>query len=128
MILQYAMPELPEVEVTRRGLVPHLRQQVIEKVIVRQPRLRWPVPTELSHLKHQAIQDIKRRGKNLLLATPTGTIIIHLGMSGCLRLLPMNSAVQKHDHIDVVLKNQTRLRFTDPRRFGAWLWTTDDPL
>src|SRR3990167_4847157 len=105
------MPELPEVEVTRLGLAPHLQKQIITKVIVRQPRLRWPVPTHLSRLKQQTILNVKRRGKYLLISTTSGTLIIHLGMSGCLRLLSANSMAQKHDHIDVILKNQTCLRF-----------------
>lgn len=123
------MPELPEVETTRRGITPHLLGHTIREVIVRQRQLRWPVPRNLNAwLQGQRIEKIDRRGKYLLLATGTGTLIIHLGMSGSLRILPADTAPQKHDHLDIVLNNDQCLRLRDPRRFGAVLWTRDDPL
>ena len=130
------MPELPEVETTRRGITPHLIGQTIEGVIVRETRLRWPIdknlPKELSGL---TIAEIKRRGKYLLLLLKKslsdrheiGCVIVHLGMSGSLRILPATFAAQKHDHLDIVLANQTCLRYRDPRRFGAILWTQQNP-
>lgn len=121
------MPELPEVETTRRGIEPHLTGQVIEQVVVRHSQLRWPVPdlnTLVSGLKIIAVQ---RRAKYLLLQTEHGHLIIHLGMSGHLRLVNAQEAPQKHDHIDLHLSHQKILRYHDPRRFGAWLWTEDAP-
>lgn len=123
------MPELPEVETTRRGIAPHLTGRTIRKVVVRQRQLRWPVPRNLnSLLQGQVIGQIDRRGKYLLLKLPTGSLIIHLGMSGSLRVLPADSAPQKHDHLDIVLDNDQCLRLRDPRRFGAVLWTRNDPM
>jgi formamidopyrimidine-DNA glycosylase len=123
------MPELPEVETTRRGITPHLQNQIIEDVIVRQRQLRWPVPRNLKTMLHgQSIEQIDRRGKYLLLKTANGTLIMHLGMSGSLRVLPCNTPAQKHDHLDLVLHNGQCLRFRDPRRFGTVLWTREDPL
>ncbi|WP_330926029.1 bifunctional DNA-formamidopyrimidine glycosylase/DNA-(apurinic or apyrimidinic site) lyase [Candidatus Sororendozoicomonas aggregata] len=119
------MPELPEVETTRRGVEPYVKGKEIVDVIVRQPRLRWPVPPDLSSdLTGLTIGQIRRRAKYLLLETGQGTLIVHLGMSGCLRIFedPAPKA-QKHDHVDIILTGQRRLRFTDPRRFGAILWT-----
>lgn len=122
------MPELPEIETTLRGIEPHIKRQIIDKVIVRHPRLRWPIPDNLPMLlQRQPILNVTRRGKYLLLETPAGTIILHLGMSGSLRILNQESKPGKHDHLDFVFANQTILRLTDPRRFGACLWTTDDP-
>ncbi len=127
------MPELPEVETVRRGIAPHLEGQRIAKVIVRHTRLRWPIPPRLKkHLTGHTISQVSRRAKYLLLATDTGTLIIHLGMSGSLRVLPANTPVRKHDHVDIVLENGLCLRLNDPRRFGALLWhegaITDHPL
>lgn len=122
------MPELPEVETTRRGIEPHLRGQRIKQLVVRQRQLRWPVPRGLERkLLGQRIKHIDRRGKYLLLSIGDGTLIIHLGMSGSLRVLPKPSAPGPHDHIDLLLGDGRCLRFTDPRRFGAWLWT-DKPV
>lgn len=121
------MPELPEVETTRRGIEPHVRDQRVNRVVVRQPRLRWPIPAELSELlSAQTIQRVDRRGKYLLVRFTHGTLLIHLGMSGSLRLIPIGQAVDKHDHVDIELSSGYALRYTDPRRFGAMLWHEGD--
>jgi len=123
------MPELPEVETTRKGIAPHLQGRTVREVIVRQRKLRWPVPRNLNALlQNQVIEQIDRRGKYLLLRMNKGTLLIHLGMSGSLRILPSQTPVQKHDHVDIVLDNGQCLRLRDPRRFGAVLWTRGDPL
>lgn len=123
------MPELPEVETTRRGIEPHLLNQTITQVIIRKHQLRWKIPSTLpQHLENKIILKIERRGKYLLLTTTTGTVIIHLGMSGSLRILPKDITATKHDHIDLLLANNFCLRFNDPRRFGCYLWTNEDPL
>jgi formamidopyrimidine-DNA glycosylase len=122
------VPELPEVETTRRGIEPNIVGQTIERIIIRQPRLRWPIPSRLRQiLPGLTIQQITRRGKYLLLHTTTGTLIMHLGMSGSLRIVSTDTAPEKHDHVDIVFANHSILRFRDPRRFGAVLWTTDNP-
>ncbi|MGH8279526.1 MAG: bifunctional DNA-formamidopyrimidine glycosylase/DNA-(apurinic or apyrimidinic site) lyase [Gammaproteobacteria bacterium] len=123
------MPELPEVETARRGIEPHLRGQTIRSVIVRNRHLRWPVPRALVQtLPGQRIDSVTRRGKYLLLYTAAGTVILHLGMSGSLHVLPANAPAGKHDHVDLVLANGLTLRLHDPRRFGTLLWTTQDPM
>ena len=120
------MPELPEVETVARGIRPHVVNQTVETVIVRQPQLRWRVPDQLDEiLKDLAIRSVTRRGKYLLLETVKGTLIIHLGMSGQLRVLDKDTELKKHDHVDIVFKNNTLLRFNDTRRFGAVLWTDE---
>jgi formamidopyrimidine-DNA glycosylase len=117
------MPELPEVETTRAGLAPHCEGKKIERVILRRPDLRWPIPKAIKqHLPDQTILAVRRRAKYLLLEVETGSAILHLGMSGMLRVLDSQSKVQKHDHVDIVLSNQKAIRFTDPRRFGCLLW------
>ncbi|WP_413112714.1 bifunctional DNA-formamidopyrimidine glycosylase/DNA-(apurinic or apyrimidinic site) lyase [Thaumasiovibrio sp. DFM-14] len=116
------MPELPEVEVTRRGITPHVLNQRIEKLVVRQRQLRWPIPEELSEIEGDMIQGVSRRAKYLLLHTNKGCVIIHLGMSGSLRVLPSSTPPDKHDHVDLYLGSGEMLRYNDPRRFGAWLW------
>lgn len=117
------MPELPEVETTRAGLAPHCEGQTIRSVILRRPDLRWPIPKEIENiLPSQLILKVRRRAKYLLLDTEPGSALLHLGMSGCLRVLPATSPVEKHDHVDIVLDNNTVIRFTDPRRFGCLLW------
>lgn len=122
------MPELPEVETVRRGLAPHLTGQIVTEVVVRQPRLRWPVPRELAaQLPGQTLRRVERRAKYLLLRTDAGTVILHLGMTGRLRLLPANTPLQKHDHADLILASGQCLRFNDSRRFGTLLWTTEPP-
>lgn len=121
------MPELPEVETTRRGIEPHLLLQTITAVEIRQRQLRWPIPAQLEQrVTGQVIQSIRRRGKYLLLTTGTGSILLHLGMSGSLRLLPLNSEWRKHDHVALELDNGLCLRLHDPRRFGTLLWL-DEP-
>ena len=123
------MPELPEVETTRRGVEPYVSGQRIQKMVVRDRRLRWPVETGLEQqVRGRRIEKVSRRGKYLLLQTEAGTLIIHLGMSGSLRILRSDTAPQKHDHVDIVLSNQQCLRLRDPRRFGCVFWTTADPL
>jgi formamidopyrimidine-DNA glycosylase len=123
------MPELPEVETTRRGIAPHIKGQTVRDVIVRHQQLRWPVPRGLrQQLLGHRIDSVARRAKYLLLSFDHGTLILHLGMSGSLRLLPAESAAGKHDHLDIVFGNGEALRLTDPRRFGAVLWTRDAPL
>ncbi len=119
------MPELPEVETSRRGIEPHLVGATILHAIVRNGRLRWPVSHEIHSLSDQPVLSVQRRAKYLLLELPAGWIIIHLGMSGSLRVLPEDLPPAKHDHVDLVMSNGKILRYTDPRRFGAWLWSTD---
>ena len=117
------MPELPEVETSRRGILPYLKGQTIEQIIVRNPKLRWPIDETINNTQGQVIVDVKRRAKYLLLQLTHDWIVIHLGMSGSLRILETNQPPAKHDHVDLVLVNGVRLRYTDPRRFGSWLWT-----
>ena len=123
------MPELPEVETTRRGIAPHIEQQRVARVVLRQPQLRWPVsPNLASELTGQVIRRVARRGKYLLLDTDAGTLIVHLGMSGSLRIVSSADAglkVGKHDHVDIEFDHHKVLRYTDPRRFGCMLWHTD---
>ncbi|MCW8891618.1 MAG: bifunctional DNA-formamidopyrimidine glycosylase/DNA-(apurinic or apyrimidinic site) lyase, partial [Sedimenticola sp.] len=117
------MPELPEVETTRSGIAPHITGQTITGTVIRQPQLRWPIPKELEqHLKGRKIRAVERRAKYLLIRLSHGTLIIHLGMSGSLRILPRTTAPGKHDHFDLLFKTIC-LRLHDPRRFGAVLWT-----
>ncbi len=121
------MPELPEVETTRRGIAPHINNQTIEKMVVRQHAMRWPIPKNLpAKVSKHKINSVDRRGKYLLLRLDSGTIILHLGMSGSLRICSPDTPVDKHDHVDFVLNGKI-LRLRDPRRFGAVLWTTRDP-
>lgn len=122
------MPELPEVETTRRGIAPHLVGHRMVRVEVREPRLRWPVSPELPRLlEGQRVLRVDRRGKYLLLATEAGTAILHLGMSGSLRLVEGTAAPGPHDHVDLVLDDGHRLRLTDPRRFGCLIWGGAEP-
>jgi formamidopyrimidine-DNA glycosylase len=120
------MPELPEVETTRRGIAPAIQGRFIHHIIVRQSSLRWPVPESLPELlKGQSIRSVERRAKYLLLRAEQGTLIVHLGMSGSLRILPAGQPYGKHDHVDLIFTDRTMLRFNDSRRFGAVLWTTE---
>ena len=122
------MPELPEVETARRGIEPHLLGRRVQGVTVRERRLRWPVPPALlKELPGQRIEAVARRGKYLLLKSRAGTAILHLGMSGSLRVLPAGTPPQKHDHVDLVMDSGQLLRLRDPRRFGTLLWTRADP-
>ena len=123
------MPELPEVETTCKGIAPHITNNKITKVIVRNRNLRWPIPTGLNtKLAKQKVISVTRRAKYLLISTETGTLIIHLGMSGSLRILSVDEAVEKHDHFELQFKDELCLRLRDPRRFGCVLWTKDDPF
>lgn len=125
------MPELPEVEVTRRGLTPHLEAKPVTDVVLRHSGLRWPFPKNLKQrLVGKTIRATGRRGKYLLIHFDHGTLIVHLGMSGHLRILPAKTLPEKHDHFDLELGGQV-MRLTDPRRFGAVLWhgrELGDPL
>jgi formamidopyrimidine-DNA glycosylase len=117
------MPELPEVETTRRGLVPHVVGRRIRDVVVRNGNLRWPVPGDLRrHLRGERVDAIRRRGKYLLFDVRHGHLLVHLGMSGKLSLVPEDAPVRIHDHVDLQLEDHCTLRLTDPRRFGAMLW------
>lgn len=117
------MPELPEVETTRRGIMPHLVNRSVKNVLVRQPMLRWPVSPELGQvLTGQKVLSVDRRGKYLFLKTRAGRMMIHLGMSGSLRILDSDIAPEKHDHVDVIFDGNKMLRFRDPRRFGSVFW------
>ncbi len=119
------MPELPEVETTLRGVRPRLEGRRIAGLDVRDPRLRYPVPPDLGlALAGQRITGLRRRGKYLLLDLDHGTLLIHLGMSGSLRVLPASIQPGPHDHIDLILAEGSCLRLRDPRRFGAFLWLT----
>ncbi len=114
------MPELPEVETTRRGLAPHLEGRRITAVTLRRPDLRWPIPAEIKRLlPRQEILAVRRRAKYLLIDTEPGSALLHLGMSGMLRVLPATTPVETHDHVDLTLDSGRVLRFTDPRRFGC---------
>ncbi len=122
------MPELPEVETTLRGIVPHVANQVITKVIVRQFQLRWPIPVNLpSLLLGKRFLQLERRAKYLILKSNQGCLLIHLGMSGHLRILTNFQLPNKHDHVDIEFHNKKILRFNDPRRFGAILWLEGNP-
>jgi formamidopyrimidine-DNA glycosylase len=122
------VPELPEVETTRRGIAPYLIGRRVLGVTLRRPDLRWPIPAAISELlPGQRIDAVERRAKYLLLHTEIGSALLHLGMSGVLRVLPPDAPVGKHDHVDITLERTATqadriLRFTDPRRFGCLLW------
>ncbi len=121
------MPELPEVETTRKGIEPYLKHRTVKSVTIRNPRLRWPIPkTLVKNLLGQKILSVKRRAKYLLIKTAAGTLILHLGMSGSLRISATGTAYRKHDHFALTLSNKKELRLHDPRRFGAVLWTSKD--
>jgi formamidopyrimidine-DNA glycosylase len=131
------MPELPEVETTKRGIEPHILQQTVSSVVVRQSQLRWPVTPEITELAGQILHAVTRRGKYLLIRaghnsvaendTGLSCLLIHLGMSGSLRVVPADTPVRKHDHVDITMSNGMALRYTDPRRFGCMLWYSGDP-
>jgi formamidopyrimidine-DNA glycosylase len=121
------LPELPEVETTRRGIAPHVEGKRVKEVLVRDSRLRWPVSANLAtDLRGQTITAIERRAKYLLLRTKAGTLLAHLGMSGSFRIVDADEPVRKHDHVDIVLADNRILRFHDPRRFGCMLWVKDE--
>jgi formamidopyrimidine-DNA glycosylase len=122
------MPELPEVETTRRGLEPHLTGQTILRLTVHDHRLRWPVDARLPQtLAGQHVLSVERRAKYLLLRLTHGTVLWHLGMSGSLRIVPSDLPVDPHDHIDLTLTSGHTVRFNDPRRFGSLIYVTGDP-
>lgn len=122
------MPELPEVETTRRGLLPHVRGKRIRGVVVRNGNLRWPVPADLGQrLAGEEVLDVHRRGKYLLFRCRRGHLLVHLGMSGRLSIVAEKEPARTHDHVDVKLEGGHRLRLTDPRRFGAMLWLRGKP-
>lgn len=116
------MPELPEVEVSRLGIAPHLTGAILKQVVVRQPQLRWRVPDEIMALRDEPIIAVTRRAKYLLIELTSGTMLVHLGMSGHLKVLDATVAAAKHDHVDWLLNNGKILRLNDTRRFGAVLW------
>ena len=123
------MPELPEVETTCCGIAPHIENNTISKVIVRNRSLRWPIPTGLNKkLSSLKINSVTRRAKYILINTDKGSLIIHLGMSGSLRILKSNAPIDKHDHFELQFNDGICLRLRDPRRFGCVLWEKDDPL
>jgi formamidopyrimidine-DNA glycosylase len=117
------MPELPEVETVKRGIALHLTGKTFIEVTIRFPRLRWPIPANLTDiLAGQRIVSVWRRAKYLIIEVPTGALLIHLGMSGSLRILTYTRPPEKHDHVDLILNDGSLLRLRDPRRFGAVLW------
>lgn len=123
------MPELPEVETTRRGIEPHLAGRRVLRAVLRRPDLRWPIPPEIAdELPGQRIESVQRRAKYLILQAQTGAAILHLGMSGSLRVLAPGVPVRAHDHVDLELDDGQLLRFNDPRRFGALLWQPQGSL
>lgn len=121
------MPELPEVEITRQGLLP-LINQTVSCVVIRNPSMRWPIPNHLpTTLANQSLLSLKRRAKYILAEFENGTLLIHLGMSGHISLLDRNYPPEKHDHFDIQFQNHQVLRLNDPRRFGAVLWAGESP-
>jgi formamidopyrimidine-DNA glycosylase len=122
------MPELPEIETARRGIAPHILQHTVIKVTIRDGRLRWPVPARLGPvLRSHTVRSVERRGKYILVGFDHGWLILHLGMSGSLRIVPKGTPYRKHDHIELLFETGQGLRLHDPRRFGAVLWTDGDP-
>ena len=122
------MPELPEVETTLRGISSHIKSKTVAHVCVRHPKLRWEITPNLSEiLAGQFLSDITRRAKYLILHFETGILLIHLGMSGSLRIVSPDTPVEKHEHFDLSFTDETTLRYKDPRRFGAILWFSGIP-
>jgi len=123
------MPELPEVETTRAGISPHIQGQTVTSVIIRNGKLRWPIPTSIKKsLPSQKLLSVTRRGKYLLLEFKTGNLLMHLGMSGSLQIVDQKTKPRKHDHFDLIFNNGKCLRLHDPRRFGSVLWTIESPF
>ena len=121
------MPELPEVETSRRGIEPYLLNKTIKTIEIRQHKLRWPIPKNLPALAEgKKIREVCRRAKYIYLKLDNGNIIIHLGMSGSLRICTKKTPPEKHDHIDICVSNNKILRLRDPRKFGCVLWQADD--
>ena len=122
------MPELPEVVVTLRGILPYILGKKISRVTVRNGNLRWPVPKDLSViLNNRKLESGRQRAKYMLFRFPHGHMMIHLGMSGNLKVLPDDSLPEKHDHVDIFFDNRVLLRYSDPRRFGSILWVEGNP-
>ena len=122
------MPELPEVETTKRGIAPYVDGQTIKGFIIRERRLRWPISKQVDSLTGAQIDRVYRRGKYILMPVGNATLIWHLGMSGSMRVLPIGTAAEKHEHVEMQLESGQALKFRDPRRFGSLLMTKDDPL
>ncbi len=121
------MPELPEVEITRRGIAPFVEGRIVTGVVVRDRRLRWPVPRDLARqMTGLRVRGVLRRGKYLLFDCGEGWLIVHLGMSGSLRVIDAATPPRPHEHFDLLIGPHA-LRLRDPRRFGAVLWTRGDP-
>lgn len=117
------MPELPEVETSRRGIAPWIENQSVIELVIRDRRLRWPIPASMEeHLTGRKIHAVRRRAKYLLFDTDHGSAILHLGMSGSVRIIDSLEPATKHDHVDIRFANGKALRFRDPRRFGSLLW------
>ncbi|MCL9685272.1 bifunctional DNA-formamidopyrimidine glycosylase/DNA-(apurinic or apyrimidinic site) lyase [Legionella maioricensis] len=122
------MPELPEVETTKQGIKPHLEDQIITRIVVRNPKLRLPVPLNINELcAGKKIVALSRRAKYILLHLSQGYILIHLGMSGHLRIVPSDTPPAKHDHLDLIMTNGLSLRYCDPRRFGLFVYLHENP-
>jgi len=120
------MPELPEVETTRRSVAPSVIGRRIARLLVYDPRLRWPVPADLpKRVEGRTVDDLSRRSKYLLFRIGDGSLLVHFGMTGSLRVHTRPTARRPHDHIDIVFADGSRLRYHDPRRFGAMLWAPD---
>lgn len=120
------MPELPEVETVRRGIAPYVESNTISHLIIRNSKLRWPIPKSLpQYTRKQCVHKLTRRGKYLLFEFASGSMILHLGMSGSLQVLTKQTEPRKHDHLDIVFTDGVLLRLTDPRRFGSVLWAQD---
>lgn len=122
------MPELPEVETTKQGIEPFVVNQVIDKIIVRNPSLRWPVPQSMSCFEGMVIKSLERRSKYLIFHAASGGFLIHLGMSGSLRICSADAEIEKHDHIDLVFNTGDIVRYRDPRRFGCCLPFEQDTI
>jgi len=123
------MPELPEIEVILRGIAPYLVGNKITNLTIHTANLRWPISTELKELlPGQTVLSLERKGKYLVLSCPVGGVLFHLGMTGYLRIVPVDSVLGKHDHFDIVFQNGVVLRLNDVRRFGAVLWAGSEPL
>jgi formamidopyrimidine-DNA glycosylase len=120
------MPELPEVETTRRGIEPFLLNHQIRRIEVRDPRLRWPVTDEVLNARGRTVTGVRRRAKYLLIDVRHGSLLLHLGMSGSIRVLTETREPEKHDHFDIIT-DAAILRFNDPRRFGTFLWCDHPP-
>lgn len=123
------MPELPEVETTRKGIAPFVVGETVKEIIIRERQLRWPIPhTFKRSLKNQLIRKLRRRAKYLFFYTDNGCMILHLGMSGSLRIIDEPTPHKKHDHVDIIFNSNHILRFRDPRKFGSIHWVKDNPL